>query len=190
MATMDAFQWYSVASSAYFALQAVPLLLSPKLVISLLAEPRRLMQGEAYIYRSFALLLLAFAALNLLLTGIIPLDGRSDGTSQKNPYAFPTLTITTAYHMCTAFYIYTQLSSGWSFAFGTGLICSGVLFCFGIWNVVFGSQEKLLSKMGADKRTSGFPFANSESAKEIKREAKEKDKSKRRSVPRMTSSRA
>lgn len=94
----------------------------------------------------------------------------------------PTAVVTTTYHAITAFYIYTQLtSSGWSFAFGAGLIFSATLFCFGMWILLFGSTPARLSKTtGADKRTAGFPFGNSESAKEIKREAKREAKEKER----------
>ncbi|TKA65193.1 hypothetical protein B0A55_09854 [Friedmanniomyces simplex] len=196
---MDVFHIYSLASAGYLALQAVPLLLTPKLIISLLVvDPRRTTDVESYLARSHALLLFAFATLNLLLTGIIPLANSWDTNTpegmSKNPYAFPTLVVTTTYHALTAFYLYTQLTSGWSFAFGTGLVVSAALFCMGMWVVLFGSEKGHLSKTtGADKRTAGFPFANTESAREIKKEAKEgreKDKSKRRSVARTSSSRA
>lgn len=187
------------------ALQAVPLLFTPSLIVSMLAaEPRRMTDLEAYFSRSSALLLLAFAVLNLLLTGLLPVANSWDSITSsagggadseglsKNPYAFPTLVVTTTYHALTAFYIYMQIAHRGSFAFYAGLVFSTALFCMGMWVIVFGSEKGKISKRtGADKRTSGFPFENKESAREKKREEKEKEKekSKRRSVPRTTSSR-
>ncbi|KAK3621399.1 hypothetical protein LTR56_015997 [Elasticomyces elasticus] len=185
---MDVFHIYSLASAGYLAVQAVPLLLVPKVIVSILtSEPRRITDAETYLARSHALLLLAFAILNLLLSGIIPLanswdDSAGEGLA-KNPYSFPTLVVTTTYHALTAFYIYTQLTPGWSFALGAGLMFSSLLFCVGMWVIVFGSEKGRLSKTtGADKRTAGFPFANSESAKEIKKELKEKEKEREKSA--------
>lgn len=167
--------------------------MTPKLIVSMLAsEPRPMTDLEAYLSRSLALLLLAFAALSLLLTGAIPLSNSisenitatdSDGMS-KDPYAYPTLVVTTIYHALTAFYLYTQIAYRGSFGFGAGLLASTVLFCMGMWVMLFGSEKgKISKKTGADKRTSNFPFQNTESAKEKKKE------SKRKSVARTTSSR-
>jgi len=197
--TTQASDLYSLATAAYTTLCALPLLLTPKLIISLLTstELHRTTDVELYLARSHALLLLAFAALNLLLSGVIPLSSAntvhfegdtapaasvSSTTKRRSIYAMPTAVVTTTYHAVTAFYTYTQLtSSGWSFAFGAGLIASASLFCFGMWILLFGSSPARLSKTtGADKRTAGFPFGNSESAREIKKEAKEKAKAEKK----------
>lgn len=147
---------------------------------------------ESYFARALALLLLAFAATCLLLTGVIPLtnsiaenvmDTDSDGNS-KDPYAYPTLVVTMAYHGISTFHLYTQIAYRGSFGFGAGLFFSAVLFGMGVWVTLFGSEKGRISKRtGADKRTGNFPFANAESAREKKRE------SKRRSVARTGSSR-
>lgn len=80
-----------------------------------------------------------------------------------------------AFQAVTAFYLYTQLMGGWSFAFTAGLAGNAALFCFGTWTLLFGSEVGRVSKTtGADKRTSGFPFGNSEAAREKKREARGK----------------
>lgn len=64
---------------------------------------------------------------------------------------------------------------GWSFAFTAGLVGNGALFCFGTWTLLFGADAGRVSKStGADKRTSGFPFGNSEAAREKKRESRGK----------------
>jgi len=187
-----------MGTSAYLTLQAVPLLLTPRLIVSMLApEPRRMTDLEAYLSRSFAMLLLAFAALNLLQTGAIPLTNSvaesmtaapdKEGL-RRNPYAYPTAVITTGYHAISAMYIYMQIAQRISFAFAIGLICSSALFCVGVWVLLFGGDIRKTSKTtGADKRTSNYPFDNKESARHMKKE--EKDKSKRRSILRSNSSR-
>ncbi|KAK5120570.1 hypothetical protein LTR85_006226 [Meristemomyces frigidus] len=189
----EVFRAYTFGTAGYFAVQALPLLLTPKLIVSMLAtDPRPMTDLEAYFSRSLALLLLAFAVTCLLLTGAIPLTNSiadnvtgtdSDGTS-KDPYAYPTLVVTTTYHALSAFYLYTQIAYRGSFGFGAGLLFSASLFCLGVWVTLFGSEKgKISKKTGADKRTSNFPFSNTESAKEKKKE------SKRKSVARTTSSR-
>ena len=83
--------------------------------------------------------------------------------------------ITTIYHAWTAFYLYTQLTYTWNFAFTAGLVGSGALFCLGVWVMLFGSEKGRISKRtGADKRTGDFPFTNKESAREKKKEGKRK----------------
>jgi hypothetical protein len=101
---------------------------------------------------------------------------RRPGTAAKNEVGKATASIAVAFQAITTFYLYTQvMSGGWSFAFSAGLIGNGVLFCFGTWTLLFGGDAARVSKTtGADKRTSGFPFGNSESAREKKRESRGK----------------
>lgn len=67
---------------------------------------------------------------------------------------------------------------GFSFGFGSGLVLSGGLFCFGVFVCLFGDDKGRISKTtGADKRTSNFPFTNTESATAKKKEEKSKRKS-------------
>ena len=168
----------------------------------LATDPRPMTDLEAYLSRALAFALIAFAVLSLLMTGAIPLTngiaenvtGTDDEGLSKDPYAFPTLVVTTTYHALTAFYLYTQISYRWSFGFGSGLVFSTALFCLGVWVTMFGSEKGRISKTtGADKRTSNFPFTNKESAKEMKKERKEEEKEKkkeekkRKSVARMGS---
>ena len=185
------FRLYTFGTAAYLTTQALPLLLTPSLIVSMLAtDPRPTTDVESYLARSLALLLLTFAITFLILTGAVPLTTSiatttdADGLS-KDPYAYPTLVITTTYHAITAFYVYTQLTYRGSFAFSSGLLFSTVLFWMGPWVTMFGSEKGRISKTtGADKRTSNFPFANTEAASTKKKE------SKRKSVARTASSRA
>ncbi|KAM0702834.1 hypothetical protein Q7P35_010266 [Cladosporium inversicolor] len=100
---------------------------------------------------------------------------RRPGTAATNELGKATATVAVAFQAVTAFYLYTQLMGGWSFAFTAGLVGNAALFCFGTWTLLFGGEVGRVSKTtGADKRTSGFPFGNSEAAREKKREARGK----------------
>ncbi|SMR45034.1 unnamed protein product [Zymoseptoria tritici ST99CH_3D1] len=182
---MDVFHAYAFGTSGYLALQSIPLLLSPRAILSLIAsEPRQITDAETYLSRSLGLVLLTLAAVVILLSGSVPLgpqlsanisaaqEETDDGTI-RDPYAYPTLVVTTIYHALSAFYLYTQVNYGLTFAFGSGLVISSLLACLGLWVALFGTDKGRISKRtGADKRTSGFPFVNSESAREKKKESK------------------
>lgn len=96
-------------------------------------------------------------------------------SASKNDIGKATATIAVAFQAVTAFYLYTQLVGGWTFAFSAGLVGNAALFCFGVWTLLFAQEPTRTSKItGADKRTSGFPFGNSEAAREKKRESRGK----------------
>lgn len=176
------FNAFAFGSAGYFAIESLPLILTPKLIVSMLAsEPRRITDLETYLCRSFGFALLTLAILFLLLTGAVPLgtspveDADTDSSSSKAIYAYPTLIVATTYYALTSFYLYSQLTYGWNFAFTVGLASSSALFCLGLWVVLFGSEKGRISKKtGADKRTGNFPFVNMESAREKKKEGKRK----------------
>ena len=195
------FQTYAFGTSAYLTVQSLPLLLTPKLIVSLLAsEPRRTTDLETYLCRSLALALLVLAILLLLLTDVVPLTTNANtdappeipGEVRHNAFAKPTLIVTTTYHALTSFYLYTQLTYTWNFAFTAGMLGSSALFCLGAWTILFAGEKGRTSKTtGADKRTSNYPFENKESAREKKKEErereKEREKSKRRGFGRTKS---
>lgn len=167
--------------------------------------PRAPSELETYLCRSLALALLAYAALVLLLTGTFPLPGAAaaagdartssssndDEDGSNDRYAYPTLLVTTVYHALTAFYLYMQVTKRGGFGFGAGLTASTGLFCFGVWMAVFGwGQSRVSGTTGADKRTSGWPFGNAESARSKKKEVREEKKEgRRRGVGRTSSGR-
>jgi hypothetical protein len=179
---MDVLTPYALSTSAYLTLQSLPLILTPSLITSLLSpDPRRPTDLETYLCRALGLGLLTLAATILPLTGILPTSSPSTKDDDAAaPFASPTVITTTIYHACTAFYLYTQLLPGsWNFGFTAGITASSVLFCFGLWVMMFGGDKGRVSKRtGADKRTGNFPFANSESSKEKRREAKKEEKEK------------
>jgi len=182
---MDAFKAYATGTSAYLAFQSTILILAPRLIVTLIAtEPRKTTDLEYYLCRCLGFALLTLAGVILPLTGTIPLglvdQIDTDGNPKADPYAYPTLLTTTIYHLLSAFYLYTQLTYSWTFAFTCGIIASSVLFCFGVWVAMFGGGSSRSKRTGADKRTSNFPFENKESARYMKKE--EKRDSKRRSI--------
>ncbi|KAF7196434.1 hypothetical protein HII31_02162 [Pseudocercospora fuligena] len=174
--SMDVFATYTAGTSAYLAIQAVPLLLSPRMIVGMLAnEAHTTTDIETYFGRALSLALLALSLLNLVLSGLLPVTSQISETDVENPYSYPTAVVTTIYHALSAFYLYTQVTYGFSFGFGSGLVASSTLFCFGIWVCVFGGEKARTSKTtGADKRTSNFPFTNTESSREKKKESKRK----------------
>jgi glutathione S-transferase len=144
-------EFYAYASSAWLALQSVPLMLAPKLIIGLLArDDHTTSDPELYLSRLLALALLSIAAFTLL--------------SPQSPYPL------TLFHTATFIYIYVHYTTLTS-ALGEvqtnttglilGLIGYGFLTAVGIWVIVFsGAAAHVSKRTGADKRTSGWPFGN------------------------------
>ncbi|EON67379.1 hypothetical protein W97_06632 [Coniosporium apollinis CBS 100218] len=180
---MDVFYSYTYGTAAWLALQAVPLIVSPTVIVTLLSPAvREATTLEVYFSRSLGFTLLALGVLNLLLTGSIPLTSRLTDTSggvttdpddPKAPYAMPSLSVTLAYHAAVAFYCYAMWTQTGVTSFAFGTVFSGVLSAIGLWCVLFASSDGRISrKTGADKRTSGFPFKNSEAHSDKKKAMK------------------
>lgn len=108
----------------------------------------------------------------MILTGSIPLTSSiaepvtTEDSDPKAPYALPTLMVTGFFHAASAFYAYTRyVTTGQGF-FAVAMAGGSVLASIGLWCVLFASSNgKISRKTGADKRTTGYPFANSEAAK-------------------------
>jgi len=95
----------------------------------------------------------------------------TEASDPKAPYAVPTLTISFIYHSAAAFYSYAQYTTTGQTTFILGTIGSAGLAAIGLWCILFASSSGRISrKTGADKRTSGFPFGNKESASAKKRQ--------------------
>ncbi|KAF2706871.1 hypothetical protein K504DRAFT_459296 [Pleomassaria siparia CBS 279.74] len=179
---MDVYYFYSYGTAAWLATQAVPLIASPTMIVALLSpEVREASALEIYFSRVLGFSLITIGILNVLLTGSVPLSSRlseASGVSTsaedpKAPYALPTMTITSAFHATYSFYMYTMWTTSGSYAFGLGLLGSGFLSIVALWCILFASSNGRISrKTGADKRTSGFPFKNSEAASEKKKAKK------------------
>lgn len=107
-----------------------------------------------------------------MLTGSIPLTTTlaepvtTEDSDPKAPYAVPTLVITSLFHSATAFYAYTRYITQGQGTFIVPVAVHSALAAIGLWCVLFASSNgKISRRTGADKRMTGFPFANSEAAK-------------------------
>lgn len=127
---------------------------------------------EVYLARCLGFGLLTLAVLSAMLTGSIPLTATisepvtAEDSDPKAPYALPTLMVTSVFHASTGFYAYTWYVSGGQAMFLVPVFVHSMLAFTGLWCVLFASSGgKISRRTGADKRTAGFPFANSEAAK-------------------------
>lgn len=77
---MDIYNGYSFGTAGWLLTQAVPLLLSPRVIISLLSEEMKTATDlETYFCRCLSFSLITLALLSLLLTGFIPITEFPDG---------------------------------------------------------------------------------------------------------------
>lgn len=125
-----------------------------------------------YFARCLGFSLLTVAMLTVMLTGSIPLSSTAsdpvstEASDPKAPYAVPTLIITCAFHALSAAYAYTRYVSSSQAVFAIGMTVYGLVAAVGLWCVLFASSNGRISrKTGADKRTAGFPFKNTEASK-------------------------
>jgi len=179
---MDVYYAYTYGTFGWLTLQAAPLIVSPTIIVTLLSpEAREPTILEEYFSRSLGITLFTLGIMIVLLTGSVPLTSSiSDTTSAgvtteasdpKAPYAVPTLTISTIYHSALAFFCYARYNTSGSTAFALGSLGSASLATVGLWCILFASSSGRISrKTGADKRTSGFPFGNKESASSKKKQ--------------------
>lgn len=164
---------FAYATSAWLALQATPLILFPRVIISMLSSEMHKYPTplETYFSRTLGFALLAIAVISVLMTGLIPLRTASEPISlsdadPKAPYAIPTILVTTVFHTVCSIYLYTWYSASGQAGFLLGLLGYAGLATLGLWYMMFGSGPGSISKRtGADKRTAGFPFKNVESDK-------------------------
>lgn len=161
---MDAITTYTYSTAGWFGIQAVPLLLFPRLIIAMLSrDDRHSTDLENYFCRSLSLTLLTLALVTLILTGSLPLthsfpETSSSSSSTSHPLALPTLVLTTAFHSCTAFYAYMQYTNTQQTAFALSITGSGTLAAMGIWCLLFGTSGERSRKQ--KDRVSGWPFKN------------------------------
>ncbi|KAM0803930.1 hypothetical protein BDR22DRAFT_838347 [Usnea florida] len=156
---MDSVGTYATSTAAWLTLQAIPLFLSPKLIVTILSPDARLPTDlETYLTTTLSLTLLTLSLLTILLTGLLPLTSSPlSSPSPPSPYAHPTILLTTTFHIASTVCMYVQYTTGNGGAgFALGLVGSAGLAGFGIWCLVFGGEE------GGRGRVSGWPFRNVE----------------------------
>ncbi|ROW16143.1 hypothetical protein VPNG_01780 [Cytospora leucostoma] len=162
-----AIAYYSFATLAWLSAQAVPLILSPTFIASLLTPNyQHANPVEEYFARSLGFTQLALGLIVVTLSGAVPLTSLTESpTDAGSPYANAVVLLSTLYHFSTAFFSYTRYTESGVGGFAFGIIGSGILAAFGLWVLLFGSGGHISKRTGADKRTSGFPFRNHEANK-------------------------
>ncbi|KAI1328301.1 hypothetical protein F5Y16DRAFT_158406 [Xylariaceae sp. FL0255] len=168
---MDAVSTYSFLTCGWHALQAIPLIIWPHAIISLLTPDTQTTSNaytvgaiEHYLARSYGLALLFLGLVTLTLTGSLSDPSSSSSSPPSSPNATPaTLLLTTIHHALTAWSAWQRYSVTGETGFLLGFLGSAVGASFGTWCLLFGGQKARISRRtGADKRTSGFPFRNAE----------------------------
>ncbi|KAH6650617.1 hypothetical protein F5144DRAFT_54026 [Chaetomium tenue] len=175
---MDSVSTYSVASLAWLATQAIPLIIWPSLISTLLQVDGPPHQGvqygaaygslEQYFARSLGLAQLALGTLLLVLSGVLPLDSAANqapATTTPTGTASAAVLVTALYHAATASYAYARYArTGGQFAYLCGCLGGSGLAVFGLWVLLFAGEanRRVSRRRGADKSTSGWPFRNAE----------------------------
>ncbi|RPA99370.1 hypothetical protein L873DRAFT_1789712 [Choiromyces venosus 120613-1] len=175
---MDVYYYFNYFSAGWMMLEALPLIATPTVIITMLSpEVREPTPLETYLSRSLGLTLIAFAILNLLLTGSIPLvpsfaaAATVKGTSTDledptAPYAVPSLSVTLTYHIAMGLYCYQQWALGHSTAYAIGMAAHGLFAAMGAWVMMFASANgHIYRKTGADGKSSSFPLTNLDAEK-------------------------
>ncbi|KAL2132523.1 hypothetical protein VTI74DRAFT_3713 [Chaetomium olivicolor] len=176
---MDSISAYTTASLAWLSAQALPLIVWPSLISTLLRVDAPL-QGpqyavphsslEQYFARSLGLSQLALGILLLILSGVLPLNSavEKDATS---PYASAVALISALYHTATASYSYSRYHTTGQLAYLFGCLGGSLLAAFGLWVLMFAGEKnrRVSRRTGADKSTSGWPFKNAEADKRKRR---------------------
>ncbi|KUI66417.1 hypothetical protein VM1G_01549 [Cytospora mali] len=164
---MDASAYYSFATLAWLSAQAVPLIVWPTFIASLLTpDYQHANFVEQYFARSLGFAQLTLGLVVVCLTGAVPLTSLVDTPEDAiSPYANAVVLISSFYHFFTAFYSYHRFNATDAGGYVFGALGSGLLAAFGLWCLLFGSGGHISKRTGADKRTSGFPFRNHEASK-------------------------
>ncbi|KAK3176191.1 hypothetical protein OEA41_007514 [Lepraria neglecta] len=156
---MDTYSAYAYSTAAWLSLQALPLFVSPKLIITLLSPDARTPTDlETYLSRTLSLTLLTLALLNILLSGALPLSSPVN-EAEHSPYKGPAALISTTFHISSLVYVYVNYMATGSVCFMLAMVGSGFLGCFGVWCLLFGGEES------GKSRVSGWPFRNEEERK-------------------------
>ncbi|KAL2043588.1 hypothetical protein N7G274_003895 [Stereocaulon virgatum] len=156
---MDAYSAYAYSTAAWLSLQALPLFVSPKLMVTMLSPDARTPTDlEIYLSRTLSLTVLTLALLNILLSGALPLSSPVN-EAEHSPYKGPAAFISTTFHITSLIYVYLNYMATGSVPFMLAMIGNGFLGCFGLWCLLFGGDDS------GKSRVSGWPFRNEEERK-------------------------
>ncbi|KAK4217648.1 hypothetical protein QBC37DRAFT_414278 [Rhypophila decipiens] len=170
---MNAVSVYSFTSLAWLSVEAIPLIIWPALISSLLSvDVQRgshipVNEIQEYFARSLGFAQIAVGFLIVVLSGALPLTSLTVSKEEGSPYTDAVVLISMFYHAWSGFYAYLRYnSSQGQVGFLLGALGSGALATFGLWILLFADDKGHISRRtGADKRTSGFPFDNREADK-------------------------
>ena len=178
------FYAFTYGTAGWLGLQALSLIVAPKIIITMLAPEVHRATGkcvkssscryaqsstdlELYFARCLGFSLVTLALIALFFTGTIPV---STSTSQpvsledndpKAPYAVAIVNIMTIWHSISLIYCWVCYTHSGQAGYVLGALGYGSLAGLGMGVVLFGtSGGKFSRRTGADKRTSGFPFKN------------------------------
>lgn len=162
------FYAYTYGTAGWLGLQALPLIITPKVIITMLAsEVHNATEIELYFSRSLGFSLAILALIVLFFTGTIPLSSSIsepislEDNDPKAPYAVPLVRVMTLWHSISLIYCYVRYMNSAQTGYVLGALGYGAMAAIGLWIVLFGTTAGRLSKQtGADKRTTGFPFKN------------------------------
>ncbi|KAK5096834.1 hypothetical protein LTS08_007324 [Lithohypha guttulata] len=165
---LSGFFAYTYGTAAWLGLQSATLILTPKLVVNLLAvdESHHTSDIEVYFARSLGFALTILAIIVLFFTGTVPISTSVsqpislEENDSRAPYAMPVIQATTLFHLLSTIYCYTRYLNSGQTGYILGLIGYGGLACAGAWSVLFGFTSRVSARTGEDKRTSGFLFPN------------------------------
>ncbi|KAF4455492.1 hypothetical protein F53441_2282 [Fusarium austroafricanum] len=164
---MSAIASYSYGNFLWLSTQALPLILWPSFVGSLLrTEGEASTSLETYFGRSLGLALLALGLIVVVLSGVLPLDTTSDDATEgtPSPYASAAVLISTLHHASSSFYCYGRYSWTGETGFLLGCVGSAIFATFGTYCVMFAGDKAMTSRYHKfDQSTSGWPFKNSQS---------------------------
>ncbi|KAK7402662.1 hypothetical protein QQX98_011570 [Neonectria punicea] len=169
---MSAAASYSFANLAWLSTQALPLIVWPSFIGSLLRDEHEATSSlEVYFARSLGLALLALGLIIVVLSGAVPLTSAADASSDEaSPYANATILISTIHHASAAFYCYGRFAWTGETGYLLGCVGSAVFASFGLYCVMFAGDKAMISRYHHfDQSTSGFPFKNSESYRSKKK---------------------
>lgn len=169
---MDAVSTYSFGNLAWLSSQALPLILWPSFIGSLLrSDEAHASPVEEYFARSLGFALLALGLIIVLLSGAVPLGSEVDAPANGiSPYASAVMVVSTMYHASAGFYCYGRYSWTHETGYLLGAIGSGIFATFALYCVMFAGDKAMISKYHKfDQSTSGFPFKNSESYRSKKK---------------------
>jgi len=172
---MDAVASYTFGNLAWLGAQAVPLIIWPSSISTLLrAENEASSSLETYFARSLGIALLSLGLVVVLLSGAVPLGSSVDSPkSGISAYANAVLVVSVLHHAASGFYCYGRYTWTGETGYLLGCIGSSLFAVLGIYCVMFAGDTAMISKYHHyDQSTSSFPFGNSNAYSDKKKRDK------------------